>query len=612
MLELAKYPYFSIDTETTGLHYPQDHAFCFSITVPDGVYWWTEYYDLRQDRGLGKKLAAQTRHYRGRIIAHHASFDYRMLLSAGIETPLELWDDTVTRACLIDEHLNSYALDDLAQQYLGMEKEQSIYEELAALFGGPATRKAQMPNISKAPAGIVQPYVDHDSLLTLALWEWQEEEIERQGIRKIVDFERKVMPSVIRAACRGINVDLDYTEEAADKLTPIIKREQKKLDRMAGKPFNVNSSPQVKELFDPQIKGNDFVIDGVRLGKTPKGTPSIRSEVLHELAEGGNEIAGLITNLRSLIKTRDTFLRGHVLGHAINSKVYPNINQNKGEDGGTGTGRLSYQEPAMQQIPNRNKKIAAIVKPCFLPPPGMRWLDADESSFEVRTFAHLINNAEVNQIFEQDPETDFHQMVADMTGLPRNAQRSGGPYAKQLNLSMIFNSGNGEIANKMGLPWHWESFTPRGSNQVITYKKPGPEAIRVINNYHKRLPGIRELAEVSQQMALKQGYVETEFGRRLRFPNGHKAYKASGLRIQATAADLNKENWVLIEEALGPDGHLILNTHDSYGMAVPEDWGPVYQRVKESLDRPGRLRVPLILELSGVGDNWWAALQGDI
>ena len=82
-------------------------------------------------------------------------------------------------------------------------------------------------------------------------------------------------------------------------------------------------------------------------------------------------------------------------GSAVNGVVYPNINQSKGEDGGTGTGRLSYTAPALQQIPSRRKDVAAIVKPCFLPDEGQVWVDCDMNSFEVRTFADLVGNQEI-------------------------------------------------------------------------------------------------------------------------------------------------------------------------------------------------------------------------
>jgi len=604
MIDLSRYPYFGYDTETTGLIYPTDKAFSFGIATPDGR---TEYFDVRRDPKAIDIFNRQVHSYRGIIICHNASFDYRMSHSAGIILPLSNLDDTVVRATQINEHERSFSLEDLGQKYIGKGKVTSIYQDLAEIFGGLATRNVQMKHLAEAPPEIVGPYCEEDSLLVLRLWEWQQNEIERQGIEDICRFERHKMPTFIRAEMRGIRVDLDYAEEAIHKITPLIKESQKKLDKIAGWEFNSNSGPQIKKLFEPEeVKDGIWrANDGTTVGTTGSGGPSFKAEYLREMRHPAAE---LILDIRSLIKTRDTFLQGHVIGHAHGGRVYPTINQSKGEDGGTGTGRLSIQNPALQQIPSRNKKVAAIVKPCFLPNEGQIWVDADMASFEVRVFAHLINNREIINAYENDPDLDLHQFVADLTSLNRNATYSGEPNAKQLNLSMIFNSGNGAIADKMGMPWDWEEFTTRDGKE-ITYKKAGPEAEAVIAKYHRRIPGVKDLAKGCKDKAEKRGYIFTYTGRRLRFPHGYKSYKASGLLIQATAADINKENWSIIEETLGNDGDLLLNTHDSYSMSIDEDWKPHYERVRQELERP-ILRVPLKVDLSGAGDNWWKALEG--
>lgn len=607
---LQQFKKVAYDTETTGLQYKVDKVFGFSVSTPDGRDY---YYDIRQTPAAINWINDQFRDYRGIIICHNTSFDVRMSSFTGITVPLDKVDDTVIRACLINEHEYSYGLDALSLRYLGEGKYGDIYADLASIFGGPATRNTQIRNLQHAPPDVVAPYAKTDTRRTLDLHDWQDEEIVRQGIQEIVAFELDLLPTFIRQEMRGIRVDLDYAEEAMHKLTPFVDEIQTRLNKTCGGEFNVNSSPQVKALFKPKELADGVWVaeDGTPLGTTPKGQASVNAEILREM---DHPAAKDILELRSLLKTRDTFLAKHVLAHAVGDYVYPNINQNKGEDGGTGTGRVSYSEPAMQQIPSRNKVVAAIVKPCFLPPEGLVWCDCDEASFEVRTFADLVGNEEIINAYHKDPNLDLHQFVADITGLVRNATYSGQPNAKQLNLSMIFNSGNGAIAEKMGMPWTWESFTvKRGkeAGKVITYKKAGREASDVIDRYHARIPGVKELAERDKNIAEDQGYLTTYFGRRLRFPNGFKSYKASGIRIQATAADLNKENWKLIEEQLDGVGHLILNTHDSYGMALPEDWKPHYERVRKELETKGRLKVPLILDWSGVGYNWHQALQGE-
>lgn len=606
MIDLHRYPYFALDTETTGLTYPTNRAFGVSVSTPDGQ---SEYYDLRNDPQAVDWLNDEVRDYRGTIICHNASFDYKMAYQSGIYLPIDQLDDTVIRAVMIDEHLHSYSLDDLAKKYLGKEKQSEIYTEMADLFGGLPTRNVQMARIAQAPAEVVRPYAIRDTQLTLALWQWQGERIRFDGLSDICEFERSLIPIVIQTEMHGIRVDLDQAAQAMEKLTPRIDTIQQQLNEVAGKEFNSNSTPQIRELFEPTRKNGVWVAnDGTTCEETSKGNASINALVLRKMQ---HPAAKLILELRSVIKTRDTFLGKHILGHQHNGRVYPNINQNRGEDGGTITGRFSYSNPAMQQIPSRNKEVAAIVKPCFLPDEGHVWLDADLNSFEVRIFAHLVNNPVIIQAYKDNPEMDFHQFVADLTNLPRNASYAGEANAKQLNLSMIFNAGKGATADQMGLPWEWDQFED-SSGHTVRYKKPGREAVEVIEKYHRRIRGVHELASGCTKVALTRGYVHTFTGRRLRFPNGYKAYKASGLLIQATSADVNKINWLKIDEALDGRGKMILNTHDSYSMSVPEEHrDSIWKDVKGAVESHD-LRVPILLDYNGTGHNWWGALTGEL
>ena len=607
-MRFADAPYMAFDTEATGLNWPADRLFGFSIALPDGT---AGYWDVRHQPGAIDWINDELSRFRGTVIAHNASFDYKMAESSSIYLPLDRLDDTVIRACLINEHEHSYGLDHLSEKYLKDRKVGDIYADLAAAFGGRATRGVQMKNLHRADPALVAPYAEKDALLTLRLWEWQEQEIKRQGIEAICQFERRVMVPLINAEMRGIRVDARKAEKAMAALTLEIDGQQARLNKLAGRELNVNSPKQVKEMFSPKQDdtGEWYADNGTHLPMTDSGNPSIDAEVLRGMES--DERAQLILAVRSTIKTRDTFLGGHVLGHMVGDRVYPNINQTKGDqDSGTGTGRLSYTNPALQQIPSRNKKVASIVKPVFLPDEDCEWLSLDMNSFEVRVFAHLINNPVINGLYAKDELLDFHQMVADLTGLVRNATYSGQPNAKQLNLSMIFNSGNGAIAEKMGMPWDWNSFQKDG--RVFKYKKAGPAAEAVIAEYHGRMPGVKELANRAKAAAEAHGYVQTRHGRRLRFPRGYKSYKASGLAIQATAADINKEMWLLTND-MGPQQHLIMNTHDSYEINVRRGTDPL--RLKNELQERIRaavpwFRIPLVIDLNGVGADYWSAQNG--
>lgn len=619
-MSLFDLPVLGCDTETTGLVYPIDKAFAVSFAAPDGE---TLFIDFRTDRHLIPALQRDVSRSKTRFVFHNAQFDCKMLKSAGVEVPLNRADCTVVRACLINEHEatlfpwggrpGSYQLEDLAQKYLKEGKEEP-WEELAALFGGRPTKNAQILNLQRAPRDLVRKYQDKDAILALRLWLWQEKEIARQGLEQIVEFERSVFPVLAKRAMAGIRVDANAAEKAMDDLTVIIDEKQAAFEKTVGvKGVNVNSPAQVKALFDPvQTESGIWISNrtGSTLGTAKSEGPSLTADILNSM---GDPVADAIVEIRSLIKTRDTFLGGHVLGHMYGDRVYPTINQTAGEEGGTRTGRLSYQDPAMQQIPNRNKKVAAIVKPVFLPEHGQQWLSTDMNSFEVRVFAHLVAlyNSSLQKIYEADPTTDFHQYVADLMGIPRNASRQGEANAKQINLSMIFNSGRGAIAHKIGLPWEWAEFTiksGREAGKLVRYRKAGEEANALIDEYHLQVPGVKTLAERAKMISEDRGYIKTFTGRRLRCVNGYKSYKQSGLLIQATSADFNKMMWVGTDgplESLG--GSLILNTHDSFDASVDDPM--VAYKAMQDVASQLPSRVPLLLDLNGYGKNWWEAIR---
>jgi DNA polymerase I-like protein with 3'-5' exonuclease and polymerase domains len=464
-----------------------------------------------------------------------------------------------------------------------------------------------MPNLHRAPVEVVAPYAKKDTRLTLDLWEWQRGEIDRQKIHRIVDWERSLMPTLISNEEHGVRVDVDAAEIARDQLTDALDQLQFQLNDICGVPMNPQPCDELRAYLAGRYEDEQwFAIDGTPIPSTNTGKPSFTQDVLQRMV---HPAAKTVVEMRKLLKLRDTFINGHVLDSEVNSRIHPRIHQTKGPDGGTSTGRFSYSNPALQQIPSRDKAISSVIRPIFLPEEGHVWVDGDLVSFEVRVFVHLVNNPEVIGRFRKFPETDFHQYVAELTGLPRNKPPEGGSNGKQLNLSMIFNQGKGATAEAMGLPWEWEHWEEKG----ITYKKAGPEAEAIIEKYHRAVPGIREFAKSAENVAKDRGYLFTKRGRRLRFPRGERTYKASGLLIQATSADLNKENWSLIGDALGGEGHLLINTHDSYGLSLPEDKAERLARdVKEAIETDRNCRVPLILELNNPGPNWWDSYNSGV
>lgn len=610
--DLNRYPVIAYDTETTGLNYPKDKAFAFSIAVSsDEAY----YYDVRRTPMAARWFNGQIKKYIGTIVCHNAGFDACMSKTIGIDLPLDQLDDTAIRACLINEHEatlfpwqkskpGDYSLDNLAWKYLKRRK-----------------LEIDIKNIANLPFEKAQDYGKEDVKITLLLWLWQEEQRRLKDLNQIFEFERSIMPAIIKRQMNGVRVDIAAAERAMYAMDPVIKDKQARLENLTGVKVNVNSAPQVAKLFkldgDPDT---GYSVDGVKIGITDKGAPSFKAEYLRDLAEV-NPIADLIVQIRSDIKTRDTFLGTHILGHHVDGVVYPTINQVAGETGGTRTGRLSYVSPALQQIPSRDKRVAALVKPCFIPNEGNAWLSFDLASFEVRVFAALVGqyDGRIVGMYQSNPSLDFHGYVSELTGLVRNAEYPGQPNAKQLNLSMIFCQGKGATAAKMGMPVTQDTFKDEFTGATVKFFRAGPEADRVIEAYHRRIPGVRKLSKQCIRLLQhntgtnneKHPWIATDYGRRIRFPKMFKHYKASGLLIQATAADINKENWKILDDGLSNMGaNLILNTHDSYEIEAPIDQIiEVRDKVKYLLEREYR-EIPLLADYNGCGLNWWDALNG--
>lgn len=595
----------AFDTETTGLNYGKDKVFGFSIALPNmSSYYW----DIRKYPQAVQWFNDQMRQYKGKVITANQHFDGMMSHTSGIYLPIDQMECCLLDARLIDEHLMSYALDDLAQRYIKEAKDDSIYAKLAEIFGGRATRGVQMKNLHRAPDHIVSPYAKQDALVTLKLAMWQREEIKRQGIEQIVAFERRLAPHVQRQTRHGVRVDVERAERAMGEVSVHIDEAQHELNKIAGFEVNVNSGPQMLKLFNPKRNAGGVweTASGMTLEQTDSGAPSFASDTLKEWADRDPK-ARLVANIRSYIKTRDTFLAKHILGHQHEGRVYPHINQL-----GTDTGRFSITDPALQQLPSRGNIVAKIIKECFLPDEGHYWLATDVSSQDVRCFAHLVNSPILINEYRQNPSLDLHQYVADLLGIPRSAKGDYvGANAKTLNLSAIFNTGKGSIAESLGLPYEWSSFKDRKTGKIVTYKKAGDETERIMKQYHSRIPGIKELAARAEEVAKERGYLFTVNGRRLRFPRGAPTYKASGLLIQATAAEVTKGGLISISDACSEVGAFhVLNVHDSFNASVPIEVPPqeAWDKIRPAFEEAHPwCRVPMKLDLEGTGKNYGQA-----
>jgi DNA polymerase-1 len=244
----------------------------------------------------------------------------------------------------------------------------------------------------------------------------------------------------------------------------------------------------------------------------------------------------------------------------------------------------------------------------FLPDNGDEWFCADYAQVDFRCGAHLQNDPSIIKAYADNPKLDYHQIVSDMTGIPRNAPYAGAPYTKQINLGLSFGAGKGKLAFMMNMPY--EVVEKRGKMAYVA----GPEATKVFDLYHSRLPAVQKFMKKAEDVAKHTHYVRTAIGRRIRFPRGFGAHKAAGLLYQAYAADLHKFGLVRTDRAIRDSGmaaRLMMSCHDEIGVSMKEDDEAKKQIVRvytdfNSEDSPVQMRVPIIAS-GKFGSNWWEA-----
>lgn len=603
MLPSFKDRIVAIDFETTGLLWYKDRAFGMAWAYLEGGKVESGYVDLREGNNL--RWVRDNFHLARMLIAHNMKFDAAFARELGCKFPPRL-ECTMIREALLDEHAISYDLDTLSQNYLN-ERKSDIWPELATLFGGKPTKDVQILNLCRAPTKLVSEYAQQDAICALRIFIEQEKSIDKQDLHRIADLERRLLLVVTDMERIGVRVDLPAAERAVTQMEGEIIGSQRELNRLAGCEVNANSSPQVKKLLGVHKDDRGFwrTSDGLMLEPTESGASgALRTDKLYQCV---NPIAKLVADIRGMIKARDVFLKTYILGMNHNGYIHCNINQTRSESGdaGTYTGRLSITQPALQQIHKRQKRMAAIVRSCFIPEDGHEWGCWDYNQIDFRMMAHYANDPPIIEAYKKDPKTDFHSLVAALTGLPRNRdEKTGGANAKQINLGLSFNMGAGRMAREMSLPYEVDE---KG------YLRAGPEAQEIFNNYHHTIPGPGRLKEQVASTAISRGHICTQLGRRLRFTTS-TAYKASGILYQAAAAEVLKLKMVELHEALQAEGDMVrylITVHDEHDLSLSksrragldDDITGLLERF-DGEKTPMTLRVP-ILTTRGFGINWW-------
>ena len=304
---------------------------------------------------------------------------------------------------LVDENRFRYDLGSLGRDYVGIGKNEAVLKETAAHWG--IDHKAEM---YKLPAMYVGEYAEQDAVLTLKLWQEMKKEIINQDLEDIFDLESDLFPCLVDMRFKGVRVDV----EAAHTLKKTLIAEENALLNAIEKETNVRpqiwAASSIAEVFE------NLKIEFDRTEKTQ--APSFTKNFLQEHK---HPVVNMIAKAREVNKAHTTFIDS-ILRYQHKGRIHAEINQLRNAGGGTVTGRFSYQNPNLQQIPARNKDLGPKIRSLFIPENGCKWGCFDYSQQEPRLVVHYASLYKLPSVYDvidaynNDPNADFHQTVADM------------------------------------------------------------------------------------------------------------------------------------------------------------------------------------------------------
>ena len=508
-------------------------------------------------------------------IAQNAKFDYSILANYGIKVS-GIAFDTMLESYVLNS-TERHDMDSMANRYLNHKT--ITYDELTKVDKKKVT-------IDAIEVEKTTQYAAEDADITLQLHEklWPELEKDQKLTKLFTDIEMPLAIVLAEMERTGVLVDAkqlnDYSNELAKQLIEI----EAQLQSLAGEKFNPASPKQIQAiLFD---KHNLPV-----LKKTPKGDPSTSEEVLSELANE-YELPRMILFYRGLAKLKNTYTdKLPLMISPIDHRIHTNYNQI-----GTITGRLSSNDPNLQNIPVRNEEGRRI-RQAFIAPKGCKIISADYSQIELRIMAHLSQDESLLNAFAHDK--DIHRVTAgEILGKAEsevtNEERRR---AKAVNFGLIYGMSAFGLSKQINIP--------------------RKEAQFYIDRYFERYPGVQQYMEQTRQLAAEQGYVETLSGRRLYLPkirstNGIEKRGAERAAInapmQGTAADIIKTAMIKMSEWIKNQSEdnikMVMQVHDELVFEVKDAFVEQYcTEIKKIMENCYQLSVPLKVDV-GIGNNW--------
>ena len=511
-------------------------------------------------------------------IGQNLKYDLEVLRNYNVELKGLMWD-TMIAHYLIQPELR-HNMDYMAEIYLHY---QTIH--IDELIGPKGKNQRSMRDLDPKD---VYEYACEDADITLQLKNKLEPELKKAECEDLFyNIEMPLMPVLAEMEMNGVCLDTQSLAETSKQFTARMNEIEARIYELAGEQFNIASPKQVGEILFDKLK----IVEKAK--KTKTGQYVTSEEVLQQL-KNKHEIVADILEHRGLKKLIGTYI--DALPKLINPRtghIHTSFNQTI-----TATGRLSSSDPNLQNIPIRGEDGKEIRK-AFIPEPGCLFFSADYSQIELRVMAHLSQDPNMIEVFREGK--DLHAATAaNIYKKPiEEVTRDERTKSKRANFGIIYGITVFGLAERLDIP--------------------RDEAKMLIDGYFATFPEVHDYMEKSKEIARKQGYVTTLFGRRRYLPDinsansvvrGFAERNAINAPIQGTAADIIKVAMIHIFQRFKAENirsKMILQVHDELNFSVfPEEKEKVEHIVLEEMQNAFHMAVPLVAD-SGFGDNWLEA-----
>ena len=379
--DLSKHEEISIDLETkdpglktmgSGSITGKGEIVGIALAVED----WAAYYPIAHEGG-GNMDKKKVMEYFAKVlktdatkIFHNAMYDVCFIRAAGLEICGDIVD-TMIAGSLVDENRFRYDLGSMGRDYLGKGKNEAVLKETADVWGVDA--KSEM---YKLPAMYVGEYAEADASLTLQLWQEMKKEIYHQDLEAIFTLEKELFPCLVDMRFLGVRVDLEAASKLKNKLSLEEKQCLQKVKKETGVDTQIWAARSIAQVFQKL----HLPFDRTEKTDSPSFTKNFLQNHPHPLVK-------LIARAREINKAHTTFI-DTILKHQHKGRIHAEINQLRSDQGGTVTGRFSYNNPNLQQIPARNKELGPAIRSLFIPEGNKKWGCFDYSQQEPRLVVH--------------------------------------------------------------------------------------------------------------------------------------------------------------------------------------------------------------------------------